>query len=867
MREIVDKYFPDNWIVSIYMGFVVNLIESWDSFKAAKLALNNTLESVNVKLHASNYSASVQTLLKTTNALLKVGTITKDTLLKDINNIVNVLRECNATVRWLILHTKSENLDKCKKSKQCRELTVTESNCTQSNLFKLLLNTAQLELVTKELFKKLLNEKEQQWETFKKESHESLLELSDVFGGEKPLSRIQKNEHLQAWFKEIATQVHSLNQDDSSSSRKLVQLIQALEEVQEFHQLESNMQFMQFLSDTRNNLHQMIRTMNVKEDVLISLQIISDLSYAWELIDVYTPIMQNGIKNEPKLVIKLRAVFLKLASAMEFPLLRINQAHSEDLVSVSEYYSRELEIYVRKVLQIIPKTMFEKLARIIQMQTTVLKEVPARVEKDKLKDYAQLDERFEFAELTHLVSIFSQGMRMMKSTLVGVVCLDAKKLLDDGVRKELVQHVSQALDSELKFGPKPKQDDLKQKLNSLVMIMEGYKKSFEYIQDYININGLKIWQEEVTRIINYNVEQECNGFLRNKIHSWQSVYQSRYVPIPSFPSTDDSVNFIGRLSREIIRLIEPRSAVYLRETSTWYDIKTRKPIFSKETVVSISQAIEIPGLVGLDRLFSFMITTALQKIMSLLENKNNQNSAWANVMNTIKNDIKNTTDIPNPTKTYQTYVNRTTKIWSEFLDQLLLVGQLQLLRNLINLHLNKSCRFNSKDLHSALSTLNKAMILQIKQDNLHPSEEFMYKISEYFNYAGIGEPFSKIYVTCKNDLDHAITLFIFVLAHIQRLFLPQNSGQHRRNEQIDGVALSASIHTVLQQFHQSVNEAFIKLICEYMLQMIRYNKSNESVPDVSLMLNFMDCYTNYSEDSRIYYRQYFPEEFLYLQKP
>lgn len=119
----------------------------------------------------------------------------------------------------------------------------------------------------------------------------------------------------------------------------------------------------------------------------------------------------SGIKREPTLVIKLRAVFLKLASALEIPLLRINQAHSEDLISVSQYYSKELEVYVRKVLQIIPNMMFEKVARIIEMQTSVLKELPARVEKDKIKEYAQLEERFEFAELTNSISVFSKGNR------------------------------------------------------------------------------------------------------------------------------------------------------------------------------------------------------------------------------------------------------------------------------------------------------------------------------------------------------------------------------------------------------------------------------------------------------------------------
>ena len=57
--------------------------------------------------------------------------------------------------------------------------------------------------------------------------------------------------------------------------------------MQEFHQLESNLQVRQFLLDTRTFLHQMIRTINIKEEVLITMQIVADLSYAWELIDTY----------------------------------------------------------------------------------------------------------------------------------------------------------------------------------------------------------------------------------------------------------------------------------------------------------------------------------------------------------------------------------------------------------------------------------------------------------------------------------------------------------------------------------------------------------------------------------------------------
>lgn len=125
------------------------------------------------------------------------------------------------------------------------------------------------------------------------------------------------------------------------------------------------------------------------------------------------------------------------------------------------------------------------------------------------------------------------------------------------------------------------------KLKEMAATMDGFYRSFEYIQDYVSIYGLKIWQEEVSRIINYNVEQECNSFLRtkvslrnlksafvidqpigwtksntdlfvNQIQDWQSVYQSTHIPIPKFSSVDESATFIGRLCREILRITDPR---------------------------------------------------------------------------------------------------------------------------------------------------------------------------------------------------------------------------------------------------------------------------------------------------------------------
>ena len=39
MREIVDRHFADNWVITYYMGFVVQLSHAWEPYKAARAAL------------------------------------------------------------------------------------------------------------------------------------------------------------------------------------------------------------------------------------------------------------------------------------------------------------------------------------------------------------------------------------------------------------------------------------------------------------------------------------------------------------------------------------------------------------------------------------------------------------------------------------------------------------------------------------------------------------------------------------------------------------------------------------------------------------------------------------------------------------
>ena len=56
---------------------------------------------------------------------------------------------------------------------------------------------------------------------------------------------------------------------------------------------------------------------------------------------------------------------------------------------------RTITAHISQVLQIIPESMFNVLHQIIKILTHKIKEVPTRLEKEKMKEVAQLDDRYQ----------------------------------------------------------------------------------------------------------------------------------------------------------------------------------------------------------------------------------------------------------------------------------------------------------------------------------------------------------------------------------------------------------------------------------------------------------------------------------------
>ncbi|TRY73510.1 hypothetical protein TCAL_01553 [Tigriopus californicus] len=886
MREIVDKFFADNWIITYYMGHEVNLVEAWEPYKAAKAALANTLQPSKVKELSLKSTVQIQKVMGVLRGYLKEGCLTEDNVLEQIPKILNLIRESNVALKWRMLHTLelSQYEQQIKKCRQLRDQVLSESKHEPFQVFQLLLYVAEFEQKFKDIYRKIWNSRESIWNTLKTEVNERLSDLALIYGGDQStVSRrmIQKNEKLQKWFLEQQAQVQSLALEQPLTSGRLaVQLAEAINEAMELEQLASSLQVKQSLMEIKTRLHRLIRIAGIKEDVMIVTQIVGDISYGWRIVEQFTPFMQDGVKKDPGLVKRLRATFLKLASALEGPVLRISQARSGDLLSVSQYYSSELVSYVRRVLQIIPESMFHLLDQIIRLQTHEIKEVPTRLDKNKIKEFAQLAQRFQVAELTHSISVFTEGILAMKSTLVGVIKVDPKQLLEDGIRKEIVRQVSKTLHQTLMFNPKAKTCELTVKLKALKTSMSGFRRSFEYIQDYVRISGLKIWQEELSRIILFHVEQETNVFLTQKVLPGNSVYQNKSIPIPTPPPTTnpDCQTFMGRLANEIILLTNPRTTVYSNALCSWYDLKTKDEVCSMGLFSLLEEAVGTIGLAGLDRLLGLKIVTCLQNMIRYTEKTVFRDKSLIEMLENLGNSLNPTENVvAQPMKFYGYFLGRTYSLLGPVVDALLTLGQLQLLRQKIAYQLSLSSHFDSKILFSSLQALNQSLVsnMKVKCDREGFTKTkalespLLYELNSFLNWSGLHDPNGQIYLTTKAAPKMSELAALVFLTGLGRSKFCPNTGHlipKKLGDPLDGHMFVLGAQCWLQQFSDSVGTLTMAYLAQYARSFADVqSRANETLgPEVTTTILFLERLAAVRSQVRSAVNENLPEPLIHM---
>lgn len=122
-------------------------------------------------------------------------------------------------------------------------------------------------------------------------------------------------------------------------------------------------------------------------------------------------------------------------------------------------------------------------------------------------------------------------------------------------------------------------------------------------------------------------------------------------------------------------------------------------------------------------------------------------------------------------------------------------------------------------------------MLELKQHELHPqkpypSTELLYEVNEYLEWAGIFNPFEKIYTETKPLKNCAAALFLLVISHLSKLNYVKNISTligKKPVEHVDGASFVVGVLTVLRQFQPEITIMFVEHAARYIVSIADYN--------------------------------------------
>lgn len=457
MREITDKFFSDNWVVHIFMGEVVNLIEMWEPYRAARESLLQIHDLEGVRSLSSHFNVRFNRNAKQLTEYLQEGWLSEDSFVDHSGRIMNCIRDSNVVLKWLLLHSRPQQIWQTNKLIKSLTLEVMASQPDPRRLCEFLQNLCVLEKKVVSLYDKVYNLKQTRISEQRSRACDTLEELISIFNDTQPMRWVKAgaNHGLAKILAETHTQLLAINLenvDESSSHSRdsVVRLINRIEMARESYLDGKSLQVVQLFLDTKKRLVKILRYLDLSANLKSIMQSVGDFAYGWTLIsEIFTEPLQQIIKDNPKNLSAFEAIIIKLTSAFELQLVRIQQIGVEaDLISVSQYYSSKLVCYIKDVLQIIPAAILELIQNIATLQAEsgqTPSSIPSRIHMDQLRQYASPTRRLQVLELTYKISHYARGIMAMPDTPIGLIRIDSKQMFEDGLRRELAKSISKQI--------------------------------------------------------------------------------------------------------------------------------------------------------------------------------------------------------------------------------------------------------------------------------------------------------------------------------------------------------------------------------------------------------------------------------------
>ncbi|VDL64614.1 unnamed protein product [Nippostrongylus brasiliensis] len=233
---------------------------------------------------------------------------------------------------------------------------------------------------------------------------------------------------------------------------------------------------------------------------------------------------------------------------------------------IGRAYSYHLERRLRVILQTIPHRLFSVLKT--TLCPALQRQWEPAFDKSAAREMADFEDNFRLAEATYTISNLSLGVSRMALKKVGVISINPKELLEEGIRRELSLELPAMLTTLDKNQP------LEDVLRNLYEGIHPFHRAFIYLCEHVDINGHDMWRQEVDAIIR---------------HTAKDLMERGALPLQTNSKSVVAQPVLALILNLILRHSDPFTNHYSEGSMTWRDIKTKKEMLSSKTIDMIEK--------------------------------------------------------------------------------------------------------------------------------------------------------------------------------------------------------------------------------------------------------------------------------------
>mmetsp|Transcript_50084 Transcript_50084/g.150757 ORF Transcript_50084/g.150757 Transcript_50084/m.150757 type:complete len:345 (+) Transcript_50084:256-1290(+) len=272
----------------------------------------------------------------------------------------------------------------------------------------------------------------------------------------------------------------------------------------------------------------------------------------------------------------------------------------------------------------------------------------------------------------------------------------------------------------------------------------------------------------------------------------------------------------------LLKMTEPLVTIFSLECNGWF-LTDGTEACGSQMFHFLHRALQVWGLVGLDRLLSFRVLNELQRFVKFYHSAVKSHGVLLEqIRDTCFPDWKSPQD---PFKLLASATKKMEKLMSPVATCVRRVGQAQIIRKMIRNELQLGAHIAGEQMYQSLVIANDELLRQMcrKSDtdcNGDSSESSGYfdQISDMFTAAGACDPLTTVFLNMEPMEGLPLVLTMFVISHMGNLTYDHDFGSLVRAKDecpYDGWPLAAGIATILKQFHPSFASSFFASLSQF----------------------------------------------------